>query len=333
MADALKTLTEASPASLLLLAGLAFLALGILGGYAGKFQLSPGPRWAAAALGAAFMAGGFWMLQPAELKIVFARVDIPGGVYDGPCPVDVELNGVVNVKGSGKVVYRFLMSDNQRGRDQVAAVDAGNPGVFRDIWTVKRAQTPGWAELNFSAPYEDNSPHSEPVFVTCAPAPTRAAASGPPAPSAPALDASASASRSVTVSATDAPAPPAPGALIVADLSSGVAGRWIEANPRNAASPLRLAVVQNGPQIIALGQSFALRDGVAQVSVDQPCAAQFQRPGAHYENGKAGVATISLRRQGPVLIYTIETQWDSACDGHAQGREAISYELRRDDGP
>ena len=116
------------------------------------------------------------------------------------------------------------------------------------------------------------------------------------------------------------------------------AGIWKKINPKDAAHPMRLKVVQSGDQIacyITHTEVFDNRpflqaiisQGKATTSHPQGCPPKFRKPGYNYDNPGVDIFSINLR--GSTLVYEQESKWTSPCDGHPIGTEQRITKLQR----
>jgi hypothetical protein len=97
--------------TLLLLVGLGFAAVAVLGNISGKISPGKGGRIAAALVGAALIAGGLWYHNALHGFTVIDPAMAPVQAASGRCPVRVDLEGVVDARGSGDVIYYFDFSN------------------------------------------------------------------------------------------------------------------------------------------------------------------------------------------------------------------------------
>jgi hypothetical protein len=117
------------------------------------------------------------------------------------------------------------------------------------------------------------------------------------------------------------------------------AGLWQEIDPqgKDAGNPMRLKIVQNGPELMAYISytglfsdrpffNAALSGGTATASLLQSCALSNQTSGYNYENPGVNILNITLR--GSILIYEQDTKWTSPCGGHPIGIEQSSKQLK-----
>jgi hypothetical protein len=167
IADMLKTLAGTNFENLFVLAGLAFVALAILGDISGK--ISPGRfgRIASGVLGAILVAFGIWMHTGSQLSVRALEISADKKVYVSHCPVEVGLSGIVEAAGSGTVIYQFEYSDGGGTRASSIEFDKADSKLVTAAWPVSKSMNNGWARLNTIAPTKMQSPQSDPVSVTC----------------------------------------------------------------------------------------------------------------------------------------------------------------------
>jgi hypothetical protein len=119
--------------------------------------------------------------------------------------------------------------------------------------------------------------------------------------------------------------PPAAG---TATPATPLVGDWSEVQPKDAAHPMHLRIVQSGSELavfVTYTQVFGPRPflqapingAVFTASLPQGCAPSFQRSGYNYSNPGQNVFKIGLR--GQILVYEQVTTWTSPCDGHEIG--------------
>ena len=142
------------------------------------------------------------------------------------------------------------------------------------------------------------------------------------------------ATATVTATATSGMEP----AVSLAASIPNFAGIWKKINPKDAAHPMRLKVVQSGDQIacyITHTEVFDNRpflqaiisQGKATTSHPQGCPPKFRKPGYNYDNPGVDIFSINLR--GSTLVYEQESKWTSPCDGHPIGTEQRITKLQR----
>jgi hypothetical protein len=179
--DILQILGEMSWDTLLLLVGLGFVAVAVLGNISGKISPGKGGRIAAAIVGAGLIAGGWWLhnvLHGFEVTdVAVAPIQPPSG----QCPVNVDLDGAVDVRGSGDVIYYFDFSNGNASPAATAHFDQTGSKILRGVWEVHQSLDNATVRLHVMLPEKAVSKPSTPFSVTCEPAaPSTGGAGGAP---------------------------------------------------------------------------------------------------------------------------------------------------------
>lgn len=302
MDDVLKALFAASPSTLLLLAGLLCLLLALIGALPGKVELPKALRPVAAILGAALVGGGLWLTIGPTFKVTSATLDTEQATYgdpNAPCPVTVAVDGLITVSGTGTVGYQMEFSDGQHAEVRTVLFKR-NAMPIKEIWRVQSSIPSGFAVLNILSPPGATAVRtSRPIQVSCRDGRSLVE----PAEG--------------TTSASGAPA--AAGAFD---------GSWEEIDS-GARAPMRWTIKQSGNRLNGTPFAFVVQDDTtASVSGIQDCAARFQRPGFDYKANPSRY-TLILKREGNALVYSIETYWNTPCDGHNIGKEETIHKFRR----
>jgi len=189
--DVLQILGEMSWDTLLLLVGLGFVAVAVLGNISGKIRPGKGGRIAAALVGAGLVAGGLWyhsVLHGFEVTDVsVAPVQPPSG----RCPVKVDLEGAVDARGSGDVIYYFDFSNGNASAPSKAHFDRTGSQLLAGVWEVHQSLNDASVRLHVMAPKDAISKPSTPFSVACEPAAQYAGGTGQAPEEAPAAPANA----------------------------------------------------------------------------------------------------------------------------------------------
>jgi hypothetical protein len=173
--DILKILSDMSWDTLFLLVGLAFVAVAVLGNISGKISPGRGGRIAAGFVGAGLIVGGFWYhAQMHGFKITLVDVSPPQSQI-GPCPLKVNLQGIVDSSGSGDVIYYFEFSNGNASESYPVSFKATGSQIVPGTWTVHEALKDAWVQLHIVAPTKQSSQRSKPFSVVCSPSSDSAA--------------------------------------------------------------------------------------------------------------------------------------------------------------
>ena len=168
--DILHILSEMSWDTLLLLAGLAFVAVAVLGNISGKIHPGKNGRIAAAIIGAGLFGGGF-LYHSITHNLRVTGVDVvPPQSSEGTCPLTVHLEGVVDVSGSGNVISYFEFSNGNASGSQTTAFPQTGSQIVQGAWQVHETLKDAWVRLQVIAPEKEASNQSKTFSVKCAPA-------------------------------------------------------------------------------------------------------------------------------------------------------------------
>lgn len=165
--DILKILSEMSWDTLLLLVGLAFVAVAILGNISGKISPGRGGRIAAGIVGAGLFAGGFYYHYVTHSPRVTAVEIVPPQSAEGACPQNIALQGVVDVSGAGSVIAYFEFSNGNASASQVTPFQQSNSLIVPGVWEVHDTQKDAWVWLQVVAPEKKASGRSKAFTITC----------------------------------------------------------------------------------------------------------------------------------------------------------------------
>jgi hypothetical protein len=184
--DILQIATETSWDTLLLLVGLAFVAVAVLGNISGKISPGKNGRIAAALVGTILVGGGIWYhVVMHGFRVTGTMVAPPNGPFTGPCPLTLSLQGIVDASGSGNVVYNFQFSTGNASTLQNVNFDKTDSKIIGGIWQVQQSLTDAWVQLVVAAPQHKISLQSKPFSIVCTPSQVAAtvpsAAAPPPA--------------------------------------------------------------------------------------------------------------------------------------------------------
>ena len=205
----LQILSGMSWDTLLLLFGLAFIAVAVVGNISGKITPGKEGRIAAAILGVCLMAGGIWYHSVLHsFKVTGLDVTSPES-QSGKCPLTIPLQAVADAKGAGDIIYDFEFSTGNASALQHATFSQTGSQILSGTWEVHGSVPDAWIRLNIAAPTKLVSQPSTHFSITCdAPPPPDASAEAAPPPS-PATPASDSPPTPVTQPPPPSPAPPA----------------------------------------------------------------------------------------------------------------------------
>ena len=188
-------LIDAPVANILVVAGLIFLGIGIVGKISGKIEPGKGGRIASALVGALLMIVGIAMhttshgggespppapntstgipsntqSKPIEqtpppqkgFRVVETFLRADPFDHNGPCPVTIKFSGRISVVGgSGTVAYKFLRSDGASAPVESLVFDSPGSKDVSTTWTLGGAALPtfsGWQALQVLDPQETRS--------------------------------------------------------------------------------------------------------------------------------------------------------------------------------
>jgi len=167
MAELVKVLTETSLDNLFVLAGLAFSALAVLGNVSGKFEMGKNGRIIAGLLGPCLIAGGLWMHSDHGLRITSLGIVTQKTAFNGPCPVRIPLQGVIDGTGTGAAIYTFELSDGTETPAVRLEFARSDSKLVDGVWEVSSSLNNGWARLKTLAPHEELSKEQASFTVNC----------------------------------------------------------------------------------------------------------------------------------------------------------------------
>ncbi len=199
----LQVLSEMSWDTLLLIVGLAFIALAVLGNISGRISPGTGGRIGAAVVGACLIAGGLWYHNSLHgFKVIGVQAAAPNSVQ-AACPLKVDLQGIVDASGAGDAVYNFKFSNGNASALQTVSFPGTDSRVVSGVWEIHESAPNAWIQLEVDSQGKQLlSKQSDPFSVTCLPA--AVSASGPTAFAVPA------GVQPVKTAASPPPPPPSP---------------------------------------------------------------------------------------------------------------------------
>ncbi len=173
----IETIFASPVANLLIVAGLVFLGIAVVGNISGKIQPGTTGRIASGLLGLALLGGGLAMYSSATpeprtdtlepitntssasgFRVVEAFLRADPFDYSGPCPATITFSGRIStIGGSGRVSYKFLWSDGASSPVQTLTFDSPGSKDVSETWTLGGSNLPtfsGWAALQILEPQE-----------------------------------------------------------------------------------------------------------------------------------------------------------------------------------
>jgi hypothetical protein len=163
----LQILSEMSWDTLLLLVGLAFIAIAVVGNISGKIAPGKEGRIAAAALGCCLVAGGFWYHSVLHsFRVTGLAITSPGS-QSGKCPFSIPLQAVADVSGSGDLIYNFQFSTGNGSELQHVTYSQSGSQILSGAWQVQKSMPDAWIQLNIAAPAKQLSQPSGHFSVLC----------------------------------------------------------------------------------------------------------------------------------------------------------------------
>jgi len=167
MGDILKVLTEASPDNLFVIAGLLFLLLAVVGSVSGKFEMRGSARVISGVIGAMLLVSGLWMHSNHLIRVISASVESPQSAYGGPCPITVNLQGIIEAAGAGSVLYDFEYSDGTASPISKIDFATGGTQLVSANWSVHHRLEGGWARMRIVSPRPMEAKTPSPIQVEC----------------------------------------------------------------------------------------------------------------------------------------------------------------------
>lgn len=129
MIDLLRAVIGGGPSTILIVFGLALIAIGLFGYIPGSIHLNKVTRFAAVIVGTLALAGGLWMGR-ADSIVKSVKVLAPSTSITQECPFEVKISGIIGGNGPGTVAYQFQFSDgNSPGTSELKFESAGTRTV------------------------------------------------------------------------------------------------------------------------------------------------------------------------------------------------------------
>jgi hypothetical protein len=167
MASFLQVVSEMSWDTLFLVVGLAFVAVAVVGNISGKISPGKGGRIAAGIVGGALFGGAF-LLHNAIHEFEVTDVSVaPVQPPSGACPVKVNLQGIVDAKNSGDVIYYFEFSNGNASATNTAHFEHTGSQLLPGTWEVHQSLNSASVRLHVVAPEPKASKPSLPFSVAC----------------------------------------------------------------------------------------------------------------------------------------------------------------------
>ncbi|HSS19009.1 MAG TPA: hypothetical protein VLL54_02950 [Pyrinomonadaceae bacterium] len=91
------------------------------------------------------------------LQVVSATLTASPEVFDGKCPVTINFNGNITVKGTGKVTYTFVRSDGATGPVQTLNFSGEDTRSVDASWALNLPAFNGWESIRILLPNEVES--------------------------------------------------------------------------------------------------------------------------------------------------------------------------------
>jgi len=171
--EMLKILTECDLDNLLLLTGIVFMVIAVLGDISTWIRPGKVGRLSAAILSPLLLFGGTWIHfheHVHQLKVLELAFGTENNFYEGSCPVDVEFNGQIRTNTAGTVLSEVEYSDGSKSPQ--LQIDFARPEIksVKVSRRMERSGTENWARLKVISPPQLES---EKTFfaVKCAVAP------------------------------------------------------------------------------------------------------------------------------------------------------------------
>jgi hypothetical protein len=186
-----KELLRAPVGNLLVLAGIIFLAIAVVGQVSGKINPGKAGRIAGGIAGVVLLAIGLSMRQaapekptepssegpaspepshastvpdekkkPAGFRVIEVLLRADPLNYSGPCPVTIKFSGRISaIGGSGNVSYKFLRSDNASAPVQTLSFNSPASQDVADTWMLGGPgfSFSGWEAVQVLEPQEMKS--------------------------------------------------------------------------------------------------------------------------------------------------------------------------------
>jgi hypothetical protein len=167
--DVLQVLAEMSWDTLLLLVGLAFVAVAVVGNISGKISPGKEGRIAAAILGGCLVAGGIWYHMTMHRFRVSDIAVVSPGPQSGPCPITIKLQGYADGVNSGDLIYQFEFSNGNASELNTVTFQQTGSQILTGSWIAHESIPNAWVKLSVASPKKMVTKSSRNFSIKCGP--------------------------------------------------------------------------------------------------------------------------------------------------------------------